>query len=216
MPLVGDGQGAGHAGDAAAHHQGGLVHRQIDFFAAAPNGPPGHGHARDVLGLVRGFFRLLGVDPGAVLADVGHLAEILIDAGFSEGVPEQGLQGPGEQAAMTTRLSPFSLTMSVISLAELVAQEKSCSWAYTTWGRVKAYSTVDGTSTTLPILAPQWHTKTPILGSSRRTRPFHRGIGSVPGGQLPPPVVQEFAALGAGAAGVKTDSGYPWAPGRRR
>ena len=37
--------------------------------------------------------------------------------------------GRGEQAAMMTRLSPFSTARSVISWAELVAQEKSCSVA---------------------------------------------------------------------------------------
>jgi hypothetical protein len=70
--------------------------------------------------------------------DIGHFAVVLIDARFPQGVPEQRLQGPGLQAATTTRLSPFSRMVSVISLMELVAQEKSCSWAWTTWGRVRA------------------------------------------------------------------------------
>jgi len=37
------------------------------------------------------------------------------------------VQGPGEQPATITRLSPFSFIMSVISLAELVAHENNCS-----------------------------------------------------------------------------------------
>jgi len=61
----------------------------------------------------------------------------------------------GEQAAITTRLSPFSTVSLVISSALLEAQENNCSCAWTTLGRVNAYSTAAGTSTTLPILAPQ-------------------------------------------------------------
>ena len=41
------------------------------------------------------------------------------------------------------------------TVAQLVAQENSCSWAWTTPGSRAASSTAAGTSTTLPMLAPQ-------------------------------------------------------------
>jgi hypothetical protein len=74
---------------------------------------------------------------------------------FPQGVPEQRFQGPGAAGRDNHPIEPFFRIMSVISLAELVAHENSCSWAWTTLGRVSAYSTVEGTSTTLPIFVPQ-------------------------------------------------------------
>ena len=59
--------------------------------------------------------------------------------------------------------------VSVISSAASVAQAKSSSSAWTTLARASAYSTVEGTSTTRPMLAPQWQTKTPTRGSSCET-----------------------------------------------
>ena len=41
--------------------------------------------------------------------------------------------------------------------------------ATTTFGRVAAYSLTLGTSTTPPILRPQWQTKTPMRGTFPQT-----------------------------------------------
>ena len=53
-----------------------------------------HRHAHDVLGLLGGLLLLLGVDPGAVLADVRHVEEVLVDARFAQRVAEQRLVRP--------------------------------------------------------------------------------------------------------------------------
>ena len=56
--------------------------------------------------------------------------------------------------------------MSAISSWESVEQVNIYSEEYSTYGRPPAYSATAGTSTTLPILMPQWQTKTPIRGGS--------------------------------------------------
>ena len=127
--LLGQGQGAGHAGDAAADHQGGLVDRQRELLQGLQLGRPRHRHADDVLGLLRGVCLLLGVDPGAVLADVRHVEEVLVDARFAQRVAEQRLVRPGVQAATTTRFSPLSRIVSPIALAVFVAQANRLSSA---------------------------------------------------------------------------------------
>ena len=88
-PLLGYTQGAGHTGRSAADHQGRLVDRQIKFLQRLQMRGPGHRHADDVLCLFCGVLLLLGVDPGAVLADIGEFEEVLVDPRFTAGVPEQ-------------------------------------------------------------------------------------------------------------------------------
>ena len=92
--LLGQVQGRGHSGHASADHQAGLVDRQIELLQGFQIDRAGDRHADDVLGLLGGFFLLFGVDPGAMLADIGHVEEVLVDAPFAEGVPEQRLVGP--------------------------------------------------------------------------------------------------------------------------
>ena len=58
-------------------------------------GGPGHRHPHQVFGLVRGLVVLLHVHPGILVADVGHLKQILVQAGVDQGLPEQGLVGDG-------------------------------------------------------------------------------------------------------------------------
>ncbi len=94
VALVGDAQGGGHPGHAPAHHEGRLVHRQVELLQGLEVARPGHGHPDDVFGLLGGRFLLLGVDPGAVLPDVGHVQVVLVETGLSEGVAEERLQGP--------------------------------------------------------------------------------------------------------------------------
>jgi hypothetical protein len=95
VSLLGDRQRTGHAGDAAAHHQGGLVHRQVELLERLQMAGARHRHADDVLCLGRGLFFLLGMDPGAVLADVGHLEVVLVEPRLPQGVAEQRLERAG-------------------------------------------------------------------------------------------------------------------------
>ena len=92
--LLGHVQGAGHPGHASAYDQDLLVHRQFDFLQRLQQGGSGDRHAHDVLRLRGGFILLAGVHPGAVLPDVRHVEEVLIDSAFPHRVPEQGLVGP--------------------------------------------------------------------------------------------------------------------------
>ncbi len=50
-----------------------------------------HRHPHDVLRLLGGQLLLAAVHPRAVLADVGHVEEVLVDAAFAQRVPEQRL-----------------------------------------------------------------------------------------------------------------------------
>jgi hypothetical protein len=90
---------------AAAHHQG-----RFDLRA----GPPGAGarHKAALATAMRtrslafsvAFSGLFMVHPGVLVPDIGHLKEVLVQAGLPDGLLEQGLMGPGEQEATTTRL----------------------------------------------------------------------------------------------------------------
>jgi hypothetical protein len=84
--------------------------------------------------------------------DIRHVEEILIDSPFTKGVRNSGLMVLGQAA---TQLSPFSRIVSAICLALSVEHAKMLSCACTTLPKVDAYSTTEGTLTTLPMLAPQ-------------------------------------------------------------
>ena len=74
VAAVGDIEGGLNAGDAATDDQGALGHRHGDRRQALVVLDPLDQHAHDILGLGRRRGAIL-MDPGAVLADVGHLAE---------------------------------------------------------------------------------------------------------------------------------------------
>ena len=92
--LVGQGQGRGHPGHAAPHHQGPLLHRHGVGRQGAVARHLCHGHADQVLGLLRGPLRLVHVDPGVLVPDVGHLEEALVEPGLPHGLLEEGFVGP--------------------------------------------------------------------------------------------------------------------------
>ena len=84
---VGDVEGRLDAGDAAADDQRPLGHRDGDVGELVGLLHPRHHHLHDVDGLGRRLGAVL-VHPGAVLADVGHLAQV--------GVEPRGLGGVAE------------------------------------------------------------------------------------------------------------------------
>ena len=93
VALVGQAQGGLHTGHAAADNQTGLGDRQIEFLQRRLQAHSGHGHADLVLGPMGGGFRLVLVNPGALIPDVGHLKEVLVEAGFLDGLLEGGFMG---------------------------------------------------------------------------------------------------------------------------
>src|SRR5512147_2049068 len=72
----------------------------------------------------------------------------------------------GVQLATTTRFNPCSFTRCVINLIESCEQAYNLSSAWTTCGSVRAYSVTAGTSRNPAMFDPQWHTNTPMRGSS--------------------------------------------------
>ncbi len=169
MSLVGYGQGAGHAGDASSHHQGRLVDRQIKFLQRLQMAGPGHRHADDILGLLGGLFLFFGVDPGAMLPDIGHIEEILIDARFPKGVPEQRFKGPGGAGGDHHPIEPFFLGQVRYFLGGIGGAGKQLFLGVDHIGQGQSVFDRGRNIDDLPILAPQWQTKTPTLGSSLET-----------------------------------------------
>ena len=177
---------------------------------------PRHRHADDVLGLLGGVFLLLGVDPGAVLPDVGHVEEVLVDAGLAQRVAEQRLVRP----AVCRRRPPRG--------SALVADRcRRSPWPC--WSRRRTGSPRRG-----PHWAGSWRTRR-RRARRRRGRCWRRSgrrrrRSWLPpamtsrsdrvhplGAQLPAPGVQELARQGAGPAGGHHRlRECPSAPGRRR
>ena len=67
--LVRNSQRRGHAGDAAAHHQCPFVDGDGPGPERFQKGYPRHGHADQILGLLRGSLRVIPVYPGVVVSD---------------------------------------------------------------------------------------------------------------------------------------------------
>ena len=72
VTAVGDGQGGRQGGQAAAHDQGLLTHREELVVQGSENRGPGHGHLHQFLGLFGGHGRRPLVDPGVLVPDIGH------------------------------------------------------------------------------------------------------------------------------------------------
>ena len=87
--LLGQGQRGVHAGHPAADDEAGPLHRRLGHVERFQRGRPGHGHPYQVLGLFRSHVPLVGMDPGALVADVGHLEQILVNAGLTDAILEQ-------------------------------------------------------------------------------------------------------------------------------
>ena len=83
-----------HPGHAASDDQslGNDGHHQLVKGSNQPG--IGHGHSDEVLGLFRGLLLLAHVDPGALISDIGHLEEKLVQPRFPDRLPKHGLVGP--------------------------------------------------------------------------------------------------------------------------
>ncbi len=92
--LLGQGQGGRHAGDAAADHQGRVVHRRAGFLQGHERGRPGRRHADQVDRLLGRRGRVARVDPGALIANIGHLQQVGIEPRIAKRVAEDRLVRP--------------------------------------------------------------------------------------------------------------------------
>ena len=105
--LCGHVQGAGHACQATADHQGDLVDRQFKLLQGLQMRGARYRHADDILGLLGGILLVFRMHPGTVLADIGKLEEILIDARFPAGIAEQRLMGARRTGRQHHAVEPF-------------------------------------------------------------------------------------------------------------
>jgi len=95
VALFCDGQGTSHTCDPAADHQGGFIYRQVEFLKRFETAGTCHRHSDNVQGFAGCIFLLLGMHPGAMLANIGHVQVILVQTRFFQGILEQRFQGPG-------------------------------------------------------------------------------------------------------------------------
>jgi len=93
--LGGQGQGRSHAGDAAADDQRPGSDRHGLLRQGLHAAGLGHGHPHQVPGFVGGRFGLIGMDPGALVADVDHLDQAAVEPGVLEGLLKERFVGPG-------------------------------------------------------------------------------------------------------------------------
>ena len=69
-----------HTGNAASDHKGCMGDRHGRFFQRFKQGRLGNGHSDHIFRLFRGLFGVIFVYPGALVAYIGHLEQILINA----------------------------------------------------------------------------------------------------------------------------------------
>ncbi len=77
-PLIGQIEGCGQTGQTPADHQGLLDHIKGYFIQRFQKMGPGHGHPDQVFGFFRGQGRIILMNPGTLIANIGHLEEIFI------------------------------------------------------------------------------------------------------------------------------------------
>ena len=91
--LVGQRQGRRDAGQSAADDEGVVIHAQLARLEGLQELRLGDGHAHEVLGLLGGLDGLVHVDPGVLVADVGHLEEVAVEARLLAVLLEESLVG---------------------------------------------------------------------------------------------------------------------------
>ncbi len=94
-PLVCKTQCGIHPGHPATDDQRSLNDRNLLFMEGMEGGGTGHRHFHQMFGFYRGFFRIIGMDPGILISDIGHLKEVFVDPAGFEGVHEYSLVGFG-------------------------------------------------------------------------------------------------------------------------
>ena len=95
IPLVGDFQSGRHSGDAASDDDRLVNDRHLVFAERLDHARIGDRHPDKVFRLVRRLALLLHVNPGALVADVRHFEQVLVQAGLPHGLPEQRFMRSG-------------------------------------------------------------------------------------------------------------------------
>ena len=150
-------------------HQGGVVDAHGDIVQGPEQPGLGHRHVHQVLTLPGGQLRLVLVDPGALVADVGHLEQILVETGGAQHFLEDGLVGGGAAGRHHHPVQVvFPDLLHHLGLGVLGAGEE-VGLGVLHVGKALGESTMAGTSATPPMLRPQLQTKTPTRGGSPAT-----------------------------------------------
>ena len=209
ITLLRQGQGGGHARDPATDDQGLFVdpHGEVGQRLQQPG--LGHRHVHQVPALGRGRLRLVLMHPGALVADVGHLEEILVEAGVAQHILEDGLVGGGAAGRHHHPVQVVLLDHLDHLVLGVFGAGKEIVLGVSDIGNDRAYSTMAGTSATPPILMPQLQTKTPTRGGSSGTSCsggkfllFQQGV---------PGRGQGSGGRGRGGAALPSPTGgYPW------
>ena len=93
--LVGDAQRCRHPRQSAADDESRCRHRQLAGRKGLEMPRPGDGHRHQVHRLGRGRDRVVFVDPGTLVANVGHGEQVLIQAALTERLLEEDFVSPG-------------------------------------------------------------------------------------------------------------------------
>ena len=93
VALFSQSDGSVHAGHPAADHQAPLNNGNFLLFKGMQGSGPGHRHPEQVLGLCRCIFIGIGMDPGILVANVGHFKQVLVQAAGLHCVLEYRLVG---------------------------------------------------------------------------------------------------------------------------
>ncbi len=93
--LIGQLQGAGHARQSSPDDE--TLRNDLCHGLLQGSGEAGLGnrHLNQLLGLLRGLFRLIHMNPRALIPDIGHLEEIFIESYLSNSLLEQRFVGAG-------------------------------------------------------------------------------------------------------------------------
>ena len=94
--LVGNAQRRLHTGNPTAYHHHLLDHLQPDLMQGFDIGGFGHGHSDQVLGFGRCPFRIVHVNPGVLVTNVGHFEQVLVQTRIPDCLLEQRLMRSGE------------------------------------------------------------------------------------------------------------------------
>jgi len=83
----------GHPRHPAADDQQAGIDIELQFGQRFGLAGVGHRHPHQPPGLLGGHRRVVGVDPAALVADIGHIEEIFVDPGLPQGRHEQRFMG---------------------------------------------------------------------------------------------------------------------------
>ena len=93
--LASEPEGGVHSCHTAADHEGALVDRHHFLMQGSQVRRPGHRHPHEVLRFFSCGLRVFGVDPGILVADVGHFKQVLVQSAGLQSFHEHRFVGFG-------------------------------------------------------------------------------------------------------------------------